>query len=146
MLSRSSDLRKLSNRGSRRGSSRRRYSYTNTHTRRRKLSTCHRDNMERESSTRRLMMSSGRFQADFCLVPFRERDERSASPKATRCSSPNLKLRCVQARRCSARSSSPGKNIASPKGGVTPVCAQTPLSSTGRSIADAPKLDLTNRI
>ncbi|KAG9644424.1 hypothetical protein KCU64_g11349, partial [Aureobasidium melanogenum] len=68
-------------------------------------------------------------------MPFRERDERSASPKATRCSSPNLKLRCVQARRCSARSSSPGKNIASPKGGVTPFCAQTPLSSTASQIA-----------
>ncbi|KAG9591121.1 hypothetical protein KCU77_g6712, partial [Aureobasidium melanogenum] len=68
-------------------------------------------------------------------MSFHERDGRSASLRATRCSSPNLKLRCVQARRCSSRSSSPNKNIVSPKGGVTPFCAQTPSSSTGSQIA-----------
>ncbi|KAK6008423.1 hypothetical protein QM012_000326 [Aureobasidium pullulans] len=67
---------------------------------------------------------------------FRERDERSASPKATRCSSPNLRLRYAQTRPCSARSTSPNKNAASPKGGsVTPFCAETPSSSTGSQIA-----------
>ncbi|CAD0099413.1 unnamed protein product, partial [Aureobasidium mustum] len=129
MIPRSSDMRKMSNRESRRDSSRRRYSYTNTHNRRRNSSTpCH-DNMERGS------------------MSFRERDERSASPKATRCSSPNLKLRYAQASRCASRSASTNKNfsIASPNGDVTPFCAATPSSSTGRSIADAPEIDFTDR-
>lgn len=67
-------------------------------------------------------------------MPFRERNERSASPRSTRCSSPNLKLRYAQARRYS-----------SSKGGVTPFCAETPLSSTGKSITIVRELDLTNR-
>ncbi|KAG9530472.1 hypothetical protein KCU93_g2604, partial [Aureobasidium melanogenum] len=67
-------------------------------------------------------------------MSFRERDGRSASPRTTRCSSPNLKLRYVQSRRCSARSSSPSKDVVSPKGGFTPFCAQTPSSSAGSQV------------
>ncbi|KAH0371625.1 hypothetical protein KCU65_g1666, partial [Aureobasidium melanogenum] len=67
-------------------------------------------------------------------MSFRERDGRSASPMSIRCSSPNRKLRYVQARRDSTRSSSSNKNVASPTGGVTPFCAQTP-SSTSSQIA-----------
>ncbi|KAH0354454.1 hypothetical protein KCU81_g1273, partial [Aureobasidium melanogenum] len=74
-------------------------------------------------------------------MSFRERDGRSASPKSTRCSSPNLKLRYIQTRRDSTRSSLSNKNVTSPKGDVTPFCAQTPSSSTGSQIAPpvAPK-------
>ncbi|KAG9675909.1 hypothetical protein KCU99_g5842, partial [Aureobasidium melanogenum] len=67
-------------------------------------------------------------------MSFRERDGRSASPRTTRCSSPNLKLRYVQSRRCSARSSSPSKDVVSPKGDFTPFCAQTPSSSAGSQV------------
>ncbi|KAG9690558.1 hypothetical protein KCU95_g10213, partial [Aureobasidium melanogenum] len=74
-------------------------------------------------------------------MSFRERDGRSASPKSTRCSSPNFKLRYIQTRRDSARSSLSNKNVTSSKGDVTPFCAQTPSSSTGSQIAPpvAPK-------